>query len=100
MDHDRLRLALGVQDCEFSPIPELINRGKLHVLCEQAYSENKDKTEIHFIAGQYTKFLRSFNSVFTWPMLFSQQMPKSHHWARNFSRNEEQAKYVSKLINQ
>jgi hypothetical protein len=86
-DHERLAIGLGVNDSQFSPIPEMLNNGKLHTICEKAFVNNHDKTEIHYIAGQYSKLLRSFNSVFTWPILMSQQMPKNHHWARNFSRD-------------
>lgn len=101
-DHERLAISLGVNDSQFSPVPEILSNGKLHTICEKAFVNNHDKTEIHYIAGQYSKLLRSFNSVFTWPILMSQQMPKNHHWARNFSRDrggvDGQAKLVGNCI--
>ena len=82
-----------------SPVPEILHRGDLNTIITDAYKASKDKTEIHLIAAQYSKLLRAFNSIFTWPIIQGQHMPKSHHWARNFSRDVAQGDYVSKMIN-
>ena len=99
MDYEKLRISLGVGGTDNSIVPEVLEQGSLKKLCESVFKDDDDQTEVHNIAGQYKALTRTFNSLFTWPIIVSQNTPKPNYWGRFKSMNEAMAKKVGKKIN-
>ena len=98
-DIERLRITLGFDKVYDSPLTSILNNGKLPIICAKVYEESgKNQNLVRYVAEQETRFLRAFNSCFTWPVICSQIMPKISKTSKFRQTEMTISEYVSSKL--